>query len=186
MNYFDIIVGLILIFFGIRGFLKGFLIGVASFAGLLAGLYAAIHFSNYMGNVLSQWLKFSEQSIKIFSFLITFAVVIFLVHILARVLEKVVSASGLSILNKLGGLILGAAKALLIVSAFFYLFTLLGGLKLMDDSIKEKSLFYKPVSKVAKFIAGEVLEQLEENKKSKQIEPEEENAIWTGFKMNAQ
>jgi len=27
---------------------------------------------------------------------------------------------------------------------------------------------------------------LEENKKSKQIEPEEVNAIWTGFKMNAQ
>ncbi|HQN98851.1 MAG TPA: CvpA family protein [Bacteroidales bacterium] len=176
MNYFDIIVGLILIFFAIRGFFKGFLIGVASFAGLLAGLYVAIHFSNYMGNILSHGLKLSEQTINILSFLITFALVIFLVHILARFLEKVISTVGLSFLNKLGGLALGLGKGLLFVSVFFYLFILLGGLKIIDYEVKEKSFFFKPVSKLTDLIAGEVKDQLEGSKKP-QYTPENEGNV---------
>ncbi|MCB0383139.1 MAG: CvpA family protein, partial [Psychroserpens sp.] len=47
MAIIDIILGALLLFGLIRGFLKGLFVEVASLVALIAGVYGAIHFSNF-------------------------------------------------------------------------------------------------------------------------------------------
>ena len=52
MNTIDIIIGLILIFGTVKGFLRGLFIEVTTLVGLVLGIYGAIHFSYFLGDFL--------------------------------------------------------------------------------------------------------------------------------------
>jgi len=54
MNTIDIIIGIILIFGTVNGFLKGLFVEVTTLVGLVLGVYGAIHFSHFLGFLLPE------------------------------------------------------------------------------------------------------------------------------------
>jgi len=52
MNVLDIILGALLLFGLVRGFMKGLFVEVASLVALIAGVYGAIHFSSFTAILL--------------------------------------------------------------------------------------------------------------------------------------
>ncbi len=149
MNYLDI---LILCFLGLLvllGVRKGFIISLATLVALILGIWVAIHFSNYISVILEKNLHPSGTWLPILSFTITFLLVIILVMLLAKGLEKLVSIAGMGFLNHLAGGIFGLLKGILFASVLFFIITSFDPKqKLITAKAKEKSLFYGYVGKV--------------------------------------
>ena len=143
MNYLDI---LILCFLGLLvllGVRKGFIISLATLVALILGIWVAIHFSNYISVILEKNLHPSGTWLPILSFTITFLLVIILVMLLAKGLEKLVSIAGMGFLNHLAGGIFGLLKGILFASVLFFIITSFDPKqKLITAKAKEKSLFY--------------------------------------------
>lgn len=155
-NYFDIIIATMVSGFAIRGFLKGLILSLTSFLGLIAGLYVAWHFSNYLESELTSLLSLSANVLKVLSFLLSFLIIIFVIHLLGLLLEKLVNISGLGFLNKLGGFLLGLAKGGLFISVLFYIFVRLGGPAWINPNTLSQSLLYEPILKISGIVVSEM------------------------------
>ena len=150
MNTLDIILLIPLAYFAYKGFSKGFIITLAMLAGILVGLYAAIHFSEYAVGFLTSRLNTNTGNIRMISYLVTFVAVLVLVYLLGQFLTGVVKTTGLGFLNRIGGVILGVAKGLLIISAILVLYnTIDPKSSLIGKETKEQSVLYEPVAAIA-------------------------------------
>jgi membrane protein required for colicin V production len=150
MNTLDIIILIPLAYFAFKGFNKGFIITLAMLAGLMLGIYAAIHFSEYSLTFLKDTLDMHSNNIRLIAYLFTFVIVLVLVYLLGNFLTGIVKTTGLGILNRIAGLLLGIVKGLMIVSVLIVLFGKIDPKSyLIPEKLKHDSIFYKPVSSIS-------------------------------------
>jgi len=121
MNFFDVLILAFLALFVINGFRKGFIISLASLAALILGIYFAVHFSNYMQTLLQDNFHPSKTWLPILSFSVTFLVVVILVLMVAKVMEKIIDVVGMGFLNKLAGALLGLVKGVVLASIILFI-----------------------------------------------------------------
>jgi len=121
MNFFDVIILGFLALFVINGFMKGFIISLASLAALILGIYLAIHFSNYVQVLLQDNFHPSRTWLPILSFSITFLIVVILILMVAKLMEKIVDVVGMGFLNKLAGALLGLVKGVVLASIILFI-----------------------------------------------------------------
>lgn len=116
-DIFDLVVVLGLVFFAGRGFFTGFVGEVAGLVSLVGGFWAANAFSARV----TPYLDFvSDPSWRaILAYVAIFLAVILLVALIARLLQKILSFSFVSWVDKLAGGVLGLTKGLLIFSLVF-------------------------------------------------------------------
>lgn len=149
MNTLDIVILVIVALLTVFGLKKGFIISLATLAGLVLGIYLAIHFSNYAGGVIERHFNPSSFWLPALAYAATFLTVLLGVYFVGKLVEKMVEAVGMSVLNHIGGALLGFAKGVLILSAAFYLLSLADPKgNLIKIETREQSHFYKPVSHV--------------------------------------
>lgn len=150
MNTLDFILLIPLAYFGYKGFSKGFIITLAMLIGIVVGFYAAIHFSEYAADLLRNQFNVQSSNIKPISYLFTFVVVLVLTFLLGQFLTSVVKTTGLGIVNRIAGLLLGIAKGLLIISALVLVLEKIDPKSfLVSKELKTESALYKPVSSIA-------------------------------------
>ena len=110
MSVIDIVLGALLLFGLIRGFSKGLFVEIASLLALVLGVYGAIHFSFYVSNYLNPQVDWSEQTMNIVAFAITFVIIVIAISLAGKALTKLADFATLGILNKLLGGVFGALK----------------------------------------------------------------------------
>ena len=93
-DIFDLIIVLILVFFGTRGFIHGFVGEVAGLVSLLGGFWAAHHYHPLLAPRLTLIVDPSWRIIA--AYVLIFLGVIISVAILARILQKILSFSFVS------------------------------------------------------------------------------------------
>lgn len=146
MNYIDIVLGILLLVGGIRGIMNGFLVELASLAALILGIWGAIYLSHYTGNFLIKTFSLGSETAGPLAFLITFVVIIVVVHLLGKALTKVVEAMQLGLLNRLAGLLFGILKTALILSVLLFFFDEMDQeAHLLEPKAKEQSQVYEPL-----------------------------------------
>jgi len=148
MGTFDIIVGIVLIFFFLKGLKNGFIIELASIVALVLGIIAAVLFSE----VVSQWLSeyITTRFISILSFFIVLIAVVIGVNLLAKMLDHLVKAIALGWLNRLIGALFGMLKAALIISVLLLLLDVFGlSQKWFNSEMKNSSYLFIPLEKLA-------------------------------------
>ncbi len=149
MNYLDIIILCILGLLVFNGIRKGFIISLATLVALVLGIWVAIHFSNYISVLLEKNLHPSGSWLPILSFTLTFLLVLIIVILIAKGIEKLVSLAGMGLMNHIAGGIFGLLKGLVFVSVLFFIVTSFDPKqKLITPKAKEKSMFYSYVDKV--------------------------------------
>jgi len=149
MNTLDLILLLPLAYFAYKGFSRGLIISLALLAGILIGFYAAIHFSDYAASMLNNHMETESDNITLIAYLLTFVVVLILVFLLGQFLTSVVKTTGLGFVNRIGGILIGIAKGLLIISAFFLLLNKIDPKsQIVSGKVKDESIFYKPLLKI--------------------------------------
>jgi len=150
INYFDVIIAIFLLWSAYRGMTKGFLIMAASLAALILGVWGAIRFSHLTAALLISSFGVQTKYLALISFALTFVIIVILVHLLSRALDKLVKAVALGIVNRLAGLLFGILKTAFLISIFL---VILNGINnrvpFIPEEHKENSLLYQPLSRLA-------------------------------------
>ncbi len=147
MNMLDIIIGIPIIWMAYKGFSKGFVIEVTTLIALLLGIYIAINFSFYTSGLIREYFTIEEKYMSILSFAITFVIVVIVIMLLGRLLEKFIDMIALGFLDKLAGGVFGVLKAALIISTILLVInTFDKNEKLISPKLKANSLLYQPVA----------------------------------------
>lgn len=136
MNPFDIVVGVVLAYGLIRGLFRGLVKELASVIGVLGGFLAAYSFYGTAANYL-QGLVSSPAYRKLIAFLAIFCIVVVVVNVLALVIKYLMNIVLLGWLDRLGGVVFGFIKGVLIVAVLFLALTafLPKGTPLIRDSL---------------------------------------------------
>jgi len=133
---------------------------------LLLGIFAAIKFSEPMKDWLSTATDWDEKWLPAIAFGIVFLAVVIAVYYFGKILDSILKAAKLGIINKVAGLALGAAKMGLILSGFLMLIQSVDkGEMLLTPERKESSIMYEPVLK----FGTTVIPAVKESKLYKQV-----------------
>jgi membrane protein required for colicin V production len=158
MNLLDVILGLLLAFGLYKGLKNGLFVELASIIALIAGIFGAIHFSYITGEYLAENLHWDEKHMNIASFMITFIIIVVLVHLLAKLLTKIADFAMLGLLNKIAGGIFGALKVAVMIGAVLVFFDTVNQAKnIIEEETKNESVLYGPLKEIGAFIFSKVL-----------------------------
>lgn len=150
MNWIDATIVVILILSMVMGFTNGLVKEVASLAALVLGIWGAIKFSTFTAEKLYDYFDMSGQYVGVIAFLVTFGIIVVLIHFIGLIVNKIVDAAALSFVNRLLGIVFGLLKSVLILSVLFVVLNSIDARRsfLPKDKIEE-SLFYNPISDIA-------------------------------------
>tara|TARA_R110000751_G_C13607595_1_gene462981 strand:- start:30 stop:536 length:507 start_codon:yes stop_codon:yes gene_type:complete len=159
MSFLDIILGLMLVWGLWKGLKNGLFVEIASIIALIAGIYGAIHFSYITGDYLSDHMEWNEQYINIAAFIVTFVLIVLVVHIAGKFLTKIADFAMLGLINKIAGGIFGTFKVAVILGALLIFFDRLNhDFDIIDEDTKYNSKLYQPIKRIGAFVFDRVLE----------------------------
>jgi membrane protein required for colicin V production len=150
MNYIDIIIIVILGIAMIRGFVNGFVRELASLAALILGIWGAIKFSSFTAARLYDYFDMTGKYVGIIAFIITFLIIVVIIHFIGLLVDKLMKAVALGFINKLLGIAFGLLKSVLILSVIFMVLNAIEQHRpfLPKEKI-EGSMLYNPISDIA-------------------------------------
>lgn len=164
MSVLDIILGALILFGLVRGFMKGLFVEVASLVALVAGVYGAIHFSNFAAEFLVEKVNWNEKTINITAFAITFVVIVLAIALAGKALTKLADFAALGIINKLFGGFFGGLKIALVLSVLLIVFDRMNSkIPFASDEDLEESILYKPVKSLVPMILPSILNTEEDD-----------------------
>jgi membrane protein required for colicin V production len=150
MNYIDIIIIVILVFAVIRGFINGLVKEVASLAALILGIWGAIRFSSFTAGKLYDYFDMSGKYVGIISFMVTFLIIVIIIHFIGMLVDKLMEAVSLGFFNKLLGTVFGLLKSVLIMSIILVVLNAIDARRpFLPKETIERSKLYNPVSDIA-------------------------------------
>lgn len=127
----------------IRGFVVGAVRQVTSLLGLVVAFVMAVQFMHPLGALVVSSLGLSDAVGPLAGFVVVFLSVQFLFFGVSRLVEGLLDALSLTLLNRAAGGALGAFKAALLLSV---LFLVLSGMEMPDEDTRRKSVLYTPVA----------------------------------------
>ena len=158
MAVIDIVLGALLLFGLVRGFMKGLFVEVASLVAMIAGVYGAIHFSYFVAEFLQSRTEWNEKTINITAFAITFVLIIIIIALAGKALTKLADFASLGILNKLLGGVFGALKIGLILSVLLIVFNKMNNsITFIDEDHIKDSILYEPVKSIAPILFPNII-----------------------------
>lgn len=150
MNYLDLVLLIPLAYAAWKGFRKGFVIEIFTLLAFFFGIYAGVHFSDYTAEKIAGEIDVNTAYMPTIAFTVTFLVVGAVVYFAGKAVEKLVQMTALSPMNKMGGLVFGTLKMVLIISV---LFSLVESYSEKNDLIsaetRKESLLYEPVKAIS-------------------------------------
>jgi membrane protein required for colicin V production len=150
MNWIDLVIVVILILSMVSGFTNGLIREVASLAALILGIWGAIKFSTFTAAKLYDYFDMSGKYVGIISFVITFGIIVVLIHFVGIIAEKLADAVALGFVNRLLGIVFGLFKTILILSVFFVILNAIDARKpFLPKATIEGSKFFNPISDIA-------------------------------------
>jgi membrane protein required for colicin V production len=119
MNLLDIIILAVLSFFALKGLVRGLVNEASSLTGLILGVWLAYRFYPSLSTLLRTVIHV-PASISAF---LAFVLILFATGIAAHIVGNIVTAAlrlvMLGGINRLGGLLLGAAEGVILLSLLF-------------------------------------------------------------------
>lgn len=116
----DIIFAIIMVLAIFKGYRRGLIVGLFSFIAIIIGLAAAMKLSAVVAGYIGDAVNVSAKWLPILSFAIVFLIIIFLVKLGAKAIERTVQFVMLGWVNKLGGIILYAGLYIIVFSVIIF------------------------------------------------------------------
>lgn len=162
MNFLDIVLGLLLIYGLYKGLTNGLFVEIASIIALIAGIYGAIHFSYIAADYLSNNMNWNERYINITSFIVTFIIIVIVVHLAGKFLTKIADFAMLGLINKLAGAVFGTLKVAVIAGAVLVFFDRINStVNFINEDTKKESILYEPIKEIGALVFSKVLKNKE-------------------------
>jgi membrane protein required for colicin V production len=154
LNYFDIVVFILVLFLGLKGIINGFFKELFGLLGIVGGIFLASRIGDSVGQELSDLIfKFENSAAVGFTgFLVTLLIFWFFMVIVGTIFKKLSSASGLGIFDKVLGFIFSAGKFFLIAAVIAYATYNVKAMKESIDSISKNSFIFPILVETGGFI----------------------------------
>jgi membrane protein required for colicin V production len=150
MNWIDLVIVIILGMAMVNGFINGLVKEVASLAALILGIWGAIRFSGYTAEKLYDFFDMSGKYVGIIAFLITFGIIVVIIHFIGILADKIINAVALGFINRLLGIVFALLKSILIMSVLFVVLNAIDARRpFLPRERIEESVFYNPISDIA-------------------------------------
>ena len=122
LNYFDLVVGIIILLLGLKGIINGFFKELFGLIGIIGGIFVASRLGDSVGGLVSDTIfKFeSGAAISFVGFVATLIIFWAGMIILGMLFTKLSKASGLGPVDKVFGFIVGSGKFFLIGAVIAY------------------------------------------------------------------
>ncbi|MFP4229460.1 MAG: CvpA family protein, partial [Salinivenus sp.] len=143
MTLLDGLIGAVLLGGLLHGLSAGALRQIASLLGVLFALLVSVQLMHPVGALAAQSLGLSEATAPVVGFVVVFGGVWLLFVAISRLLERVLEALSLSLLNRVAGGALGGLKAALLLSV---LFLVLAEVDVPAPETRQDSLLYRPIA----------------------------------------
>lgn len=116
----DIIFAALIVIAIVKGYRKGFIIALFSIIGIIVGLAAALKLSAAVAVRLQHNVTLSSKWLPVISFVLVFVLVVFLIHLGGKLIEKTFEMAMLGWANRLGGILLYVVLYTIIFSVFLF------------------------------------------------------------------
>ncbi|MCD8293470.1 MAG: CvpA family protein [Prevotellaceae bacterium] len=146
----DIIIIVVVGLGAVLGYVKGFLKQLASIAGLVAGLLVAKALYAPTADKLADVVGGSHTFVQILAFVLIWLAVPLLFTLVASLLTRALKAVSLGGVNRMLGLLLGAAKYLLLASLLVCVLEYIDADgRIVEKQLKRESRMYYPIAEIA-------------------------------------
>lgn len=154
INYFDIVVGAIVLLLGLKGIINGFFKEMFGLIGIIGGIFIASRYGEAIGQQISDLLFHFENSaaINFTGFLATLAVFWIVMIALGSLFKKLGSASGLGMVDRIFGFIVGSGKFFLIAAVIVYAMNNINAIKTKLEPMMQNSILFPVMSEVGGYI----------------------------------
>lgn len=142
MNAIDLIALFPIGYLAVVGFRKGLLREIFAILGIIVGTLVSLKFAHMVLGQLDP--KSTSAYMPYVAHLLVFIIVVFVIHLLGRILEKILKLVQLNLPNRLAGSVLGILKACLLLGVFFWLSD---RIDLVPQETRESSFIYEFLSK---------------------------------------
>lgn len=160
MAIIDIVLGVLILFGLVRGFMKGLFVEIASLLALVLGIYGSIHFSDFAASFLEGRVEWDEKYINLTAFAITFVIIVLAISLAGKALTKLADFAALGVLNKLLGGVFGALKIGLILSVLLIVFNKMNNtLPFVEEEDLKDSVLYEPIKSIAPVIFPSIIKE---------------------------
>src|SRR5262245_9219960 len=119
MNLFDITILAVLIIFALKGLARGLVNETSSLAGLILGGWLAYRYYPVLSVPIRNILHLPAHLSAFLAFMLLLILTGVIAHILGNIITTAVRVVMLGSLNRLGGLLIGAAEGALLLSMLF-------------------------------------------------------------------
>jgi membrane protein required for colicin V production len=116
----DIIFVILIILAIVKGYRKGLIIALFSIIAFIVGLAAALKLSAAVAVRLQHNVNLSSKWLPVISFVLVFLLVVFLVHLGGKLIQKTFEMAMLGWANRLGGVLLYIVLYTVIFSVFLF------------------------------------------------------------------
>lgn len=135
----DLVFAVVIVLAILKGYQRGLIIGLFSLMAVIIGLAAALKLSAVVAGYIGKTVKVSEEWLPLISFVVVFLLVLLLIRLGAKAIERTVEVALLGWVNKLGGIILYAAIYTIVFSVLLFYAE---QMKLIQPETIDKSLTY--------------------------------------------
>lgn len=143
MNFLDIIVAILLGLGIIRGLRNGVIREVAGLLGVILGIWAGLRLAFLFADYYREHIDINEKLLPFLAFLTAFVLALVAVLLLGRILDRIVKAAQLSLLNKILGAVFGVLKWAFITGSIL---NVAGHSGYLPASVKQGSVTYPYVT----------------------------------------
>lgn len=153
MNWFDLLVVILIGITLVKGFFSGLVMQIASLAGLILGAVFAGQLSGFIVPKLIKLTEASPHIIGPLSYIVAFLFIIVALFFAGKLLESFVEAIKMSALNRLAGALFCCAKWLVVFSIVINLVVELDQNKhLIKEDVRENAYSYPTVINIARAV----------------------------------
>lgn len=149
MNFIDIIAAIALGWGIIRGFANGLVRELAGLLGVIIGIWVGLRLAFVFADYYRENWDVPEKAIPMLAFFTGFIIALVGIFLLGRILDKVLDAAMLTVVNKAAGAIFGALKWAFIIGTFF---SILGNSGILPKQTQEDSFSYPFLSGYCKTV----------------------------------
>ena len=149
MKWFDLIIGILLLFALFKGYRKGLIMQLVGLATIILSAIFGGQLAKIILPELNKWAHLSPEVSRVISFVIAFVAIALVLALIGRLIQRFIDAVSLSFFNKLLGGVIAVATMMLFLSILLNLVLMLDKKdSIFTKEIKKESFFYRRVESV--------------------------------------
>ncbi|MGI6073907.1 MAG: CvpA family protein [Fermentimonas sp.] len=149
MNWFDLVVGILLIVALLKGYRKGFVYQLVGLAIVVLSAIFGGKLADYILPEVHKLLDISANNARVLSFVLAFALIAVVISLIGRMIQKFIDFAFLSFFNRLLGGLIAVGTMMFVLSIILNLVLMIDKRDvIIKKNIKEESFLFERVEAV--------------------------------------